>query len=38
VKDLVVGSELVFEDRGVHRLKGIEGEWPLLAVRVPAVE
>lgn len=34
VKDLVVGSDLMFEDRGVHRLKGIEGEWQLLAVHV----
>ena len=33
VKDLVVGSELSFEDRGTHRLRGIEGEWLLLAVR-----
>ena len=32
VKDLVVGSEIEFADRGVHQLKGIEGEWPLLAV------
>jgi class 3 adenylate cyclase len=36
VKDLVVGSDLVFEDRGVHQLKGVEGEWQLLAVRVDA--
>jgi class 3 adenylate cyclase/pimeloyl-ACP methyl ester carboxylesterase len=35
VKDLVVGSDLTFEDRGTHRLKGIDGDWPLLAVRVP---
>ena len=33
VKDLVVGSDLSFEDRGVHRLKGIDGDWQLLAVR-----
>ena len=32
VKDLVVGSELTFEDRGLHHLKGIEGEWQLMAV------
>ena len=32
VKDLVIGSDLAFEDRGVHNLKGIEGEWHLLAV------
>jgi class 3 adenylate cyclase len=35
VKDLVVGSDLVFEDRGTHVLKGIDGEWQLLAVRAP---
>ncbi len=33
VRDLVAGSDLVFEDRGAHQLKGIEGEWQLLAVR-----
>ena len=33
VTDLVVGSDLTFEDRGVHELKGIQGGWPLLAVR-----
>jgi class 3 adenylate cyclase len=32
VKDLVAGSGLSFEDRGMHRLKGIPGEWRLLAV------
>ncbi|HEY6629290.1 MAG TPA: adenylate/guanylate cyclase domain-containing protein [Acidimicrobiia bacterium] len=35
VKDLVVGSDLTFEDRGVHHLKGIDGDWPLLAVVAP---
>ena len=33
VKDLVVGSDLEFEDRGVHQLKGIDGDWQLLAVK-----
>jgi class 3 adenylate cyclase len=32
VKDLVAGSEIVFEDRGSHELKGIPGEWTLYAV------
>ena len=31
VKDLVAGSGLDFEDRGVHELKGIPGEWRLYA-------
>jgi class 3 adenylate cyclase len=31
VKDLVAGSDLQFEDRGVHELKGIPGEWRLYA-------
>jgi class 3 adenylate cyclase len=35
VRDLVVGSDLLFEDRGTHQLKGIDGEWQLLAVRPP---
>jgi class 3 adenylate cyclase len=32
VKDLVAGSGIEFEDRGVHRLKGVPGEWRLFAV------
>jgi class 3 adenylate cyclase/dienelactone hydrolase len=31
VKDLVAGSGLEFEDRGVHELKGVPGEWRLYA-------
>jgi class 3 adenylate cyclase len=31
VKDLVAGSGLEFQDRGVHELKGIPGEWRLYA-------
>ena len=32
VKDLVVGSALAFEDRGVHQLRGVPGEWRLHAL------
>jgi hypothetical protein len=32
VKDLVAGSGIGFEPRGVHALKGVPGEWPLYAV------
>ncbi|HEY6961574.1 MAG TPA: adenylate/guanylate cyclase domain-containing protein [Gaiellaceae bacterium] len=32
VKDLVAGSGLVFEDRGVAELKGVPGEWRLFAL------
>ena len=32
VRDLVAGSGLTFEDRGMHKLKGIPGEWRLYAV------
>jgi class 3 adenylate cyclase len=32
VKDLVAGSGLDFEDRGVHDLKGVPGEWRLFEV------
>lgn len=32
VKDLVVGSELRFEDRGTRQLKGVPGKWRLYAV------
>jgi class 3 adenylate cyclase len=32
VRDLVVGSGIVFEDRGRHNLKGVPGQWELLVV------
>ena len=32
VRDLLLGSELGFEDRGRHKLKGIEGDWQLFSV------
>jgi class 3 adenylate cyclase len=32
VRDLIAGSGIELEDRGVHALKGIPGNWPLLAV------
>jgi class 3 adenylate cyclase len=32
VADLVVGSGLRFTERGTHELKGVPGEWKLLAV------
>jgi pimeloyl-ACP methyl ester carboxylesterase len=32
VKDIVGGSGLAFEDRGEHRLKGVDGSWQLFAV------
>lgn len=31
VKDLVAGSDLEFQDRGLHPLKGVPGEWRLWA-------
>ena len=33
VKDLVAGSGIEFEDRGLHDLKGVPGEWRLFEVR-----
>lgn len=32
VKDLVAGSGLRFQDRGIHSLRGVPGEWRLFAV------
>ena len=32
VRDLVAGSGIAFEDRGVAQLKGVPGEWRLSAV------
>ena len=31
VKDLVAGSGLAFEDRGLHALKGVPGEYRVYA-------
>ena len=36
VKDLVVGSGIAFDDRGMHALKGVPGEWHLFAVAAAA--
>lgn len=33
VKDLVTGSTIHFEDRGMHALKGVPNEWRLFAVK-----
>jgi class 3 adenylate cyclase/pimeloyl-ACP methyl ester carboxylesterase len=33
IKDLVAGSGLTFDDRGTHRLKGIEDDWHIYSVR-----
>jgi class 3 adenylate cyclase len=32
LRDLVIGSGLEFDDRGAHQLKGVPGEWHLVAV------
>ena len=32
VKDIVVGSDTRFEDRGQHPLKGMPGEWRLFSL------
>lgn len=32
LRDLVIGSGIEFEDRGAHTLKGVPGEWRVLAV------
>jgi class 3 adenylate cyclase len=32
VKDLVVGSDLDFDERGTHELRGVPGDWRLYAV------
>jgi pimeloyl-ACP methyl ester carboxylesterase len=33
VKDLVVGADLEFDERGLQALKGVPGEWRLFAVK-----
>ncbi len=32
LRDLVIGSGLLFDDRGPHQLKGVPGDWHLFAV------
>ena len=34
VRDLVIGSELTFTDRGEHHLKGVPDRWALYAASV----
>jgi class 3 adenylate cyclase len=36
VRDLTLGSDLDYQSRGVHVLKGVTGEWELFAVRPTA--
>lgn len=31
VRDLVLGAPFTFEDRGVYELKGLAGNWRILA-------
>jgi hypothetical protein len=35
VRDLVLGSDLAFDERGGHALRGVPGEWTLHALRAP---
>jgi class 3 adenylate cyclase len=37
VRDLVAGSGIQFEERGLSALKGIPGEWELYAAKLPSV-
>lgn len=32
VKELVLGSGITFEDRGIHELKGVPDQWRIYAV------
>jgi class 3 adenylate cyclase len=38
VVDLVAGSQLAFDERGTHELKGVPGEWQLYAAAVEPAE
>ena len=35
VRDLVVGSDIILKDRGMQRLRGVDGRWQLYAVARP---
>jgi hypothetical protein len=34
VVDLVAGSGIAFDDRGLHELKGLEGPWQLFSADI----
>jgi len=36
VKAIVTGSDILFEDRGNHKLKGVPDEWQLFAAKPPS--
>jgi class 3 adenylate cyclase len=38
VRELMGGSDVQFEDRGLHELKGIPAQWKLFAVQAPPKE
>ncbi|MDP9225594.1 MAG: adenylate/guanylate cyclase domain-containing protein, partial [Actinomycetota bacterium] len=38
VRDLVAGSDLQFEDKGLHELKGVPAQWRLYVIEPPARE
>jgi pimeloyl-ACP methyl ester carboxylesterase len=35
VRDILIGSGLLFAPRGTHDLKGVPGEWPLFSLEAP---
>jgi hypothetical protein len=35
VRDLAAGADVTLEDRGMHFLKGVDGDWQLHAVARP---
>ena len=35
VRDLAAGADVTLEDRGIHLLKGVDGDWQLHAVARP---
>jgi class 3 adenylate cyclase len=35
VRDLIVGSDIVLDDRGTQPLRGVQGSWHLFAVVGP---
>lgn len=38
VRDLVAGSGLDFEERGMHELRGVPGEWHVFALLLPRLD
>jgi class 3 adenylate cyclase len=38
VRDLLIGSDVAFDDRGIHQLKGVAGDWHVYGASTEVAE